>query len=166
MTRARNLARLVPDTSGLIPNTNLAPIATSLLTGQLLDGQMSLGSVVQVVQGGTEVEFASTLTSYTNPGPSASITPQSVNNKVLALFACNVTTGNYWQDFAVYRNGTKIYEVVYGQLNVNSNRASFIYLDSPSSTSSVSYELRQRSQAGSGIVYMRNTIIILMEIAG
>lgn len=48
MSNARNLARLLPNTSGQLPDANLAAIAAGKVSGQLPDSAMSSGSVIQV----------------------------------------------------------------------------------------------------------------------
>lgn len=206
MTRARNLARLVPDSSGLIPNSNLAPIAASLLSGQvadaniaavaaskltgtvadaniasvsatkvsgqLLDAQMSSGSVLQVVYSNTGTEYSTSSTSYQN-GASASITPSSASSKIVVLITANAAQNDMsaWADHAIYRGGTLIEEYPYDMLMLGytgqaSMRQSWSTVDSPATTSSVTYYIKQRSQAGNRTVYLNKTQIILMEIAG
>lgn len=205
MTRARNLARLVPDGSGLIPNTNLAPIAASLLTGQvadaniaavaaskitgqvadaniaavasskisgqLLDGQMSSGSVLQVVYGADGTEYNTSSTSYQG-GISASITPSSSSSKILATFSCRASgplNNIDWHDFQIRRNGSLVMDYTYGEKNGTSthdSRQHFMYLDSPASTSAVTYQLMHRAQTGSSPKNMGASQVILMEIAG
>jgi hypothetical protein len=46
---ARNLARLVPNGSGLLPNANIEAVAASKLTGQVPDANAPSGSVIQVL---------------------------------------------------------------------------------------------------------------------
>jgi hypothetical protein len=45
---ARNIARLVPNGSGLLPNANIEAVAASKLTGQVPDANAPSGSVLQV----------------------------------------------------------------------------------------------------------------------
>lgn len=45
---ARNIARLIPNGSGLLPNANIEAVAASKLTGQVADANAPSGSVIQV----------------------------------------------------------------------------------------------------------------------
>jgi hypothetical protein len=49
MGKARDLARLSPNSSGLLPNANIEAVAASKLTGQVPDANAPSGSVLQVV---------------------------------------------------------------------------------------------------------------------
>jgi hypothetical protein len=48
MSLARNLARLFPNASGLLPNANIEAMAANKLTGQVPDANAPSGSVLQV----------------------------------------------------------------------------------------------------------------------
>jgi hypothetical protein len=92
---ARNIARLIPNGSGLLPNANIEAVAASKLTGQVPDANAPSGSVLQVVQGNTSTEVNTSGTSYVDTGLSASITPSSASSKILVLVS---------QNFGVKRN--------------------------------------------------------------
>jgi hypothetical protein len=42
---ARNIARLIPNGSGLLPNTNIEAVAASKLTGQVADANAPSGAL-------------------------------------------------------------------------------------------------------------------------
>ena len=66
MSNARNIARLLPNVSGQLPDTNLASIAANKLVGQLPGGNMPSGSIKQIYTNQTISEVDSTTTSVTN----------------------------------------------------------------------------------------------------
>lgn len=192
MTRARNLARVFPDGSGLIPDGNLAGMAASKLTGtvsdaniasvsgskisgQLLKAQMATGSVLQVVYVSSSSSYTTSATSYQN-GPSASITPSSTSNKIAILIDVPQNNGGATQGFhmfALYRDTTQLKDwgssvgFTGSYPYQASMRQGFNYLDSPATTSSVTYQLKHCSNNGTAdqTIYS-GTDIILMEIAG
>lgn len=196
MTRARNLARLVPDTNGLIPDSNIGAVATSKLTGQvadasisglsaskvsgqLSDANMSEGSVIQTLYFEDGTGYSTTSSTY-QAGASASITPRSTSSRIAVEFSSVLFTYSpsayEMRDLALYRNGALIKQFENNDAWYASNgtiatnfryRGSVFYIDSPASTSPVTYQLYHRARLGSGsTVYLESTRIILMEIAG
>lgn len=169
MSNARNLARLLPNTSGQLPDANLAAIAAGKVSGQLADANMSSGSVLQVVQG-----IKSDVSTISNSGPSgwsnipglsASITPSSQTSKILVMVALQggPTAANYYMSaFRTLRNGSAIgvgnptsgYEsatVINQRVPSDVNAAvnvSYQLLDSPATTSSVTYQVQIAGEGG------------------
>ena len=147
-------------------------------TSKLAVGNMPTGSVVQVVQATTSTEVSTTSTSYVSAGLSASITPTSSSNKILILVEIIADHRNQAShtggDFTVYRNpstnlftrgGDTHYDS--GGLN-NSSYAGMNYLDSPATTTSVTYEVYFKSRGSTQMVAHHNSstgTMILMEIA-
>ncbi len=145
------------------------------------------GAVLQVVQATYSTQVTVTTTTYTDTGLSASITPTSATSKVLVLIqqVCAATVGSGATGlgikllrgstdiynpsptdgtgpFLLYANSVGIYSPVY-----------FQYLDSPATTSSVTYKTQGRPYA-SGLTAIfqtqaatqnGNSSIVLMEIA-
>lgn len=108
------------------------------------------GGIIQVVQSTNSTQATYTSTSYTSSGLSASITPRSTSNKILVMI--NLQAGSYSSDVAnlgikLQRNGGDLYTTQYGYVNsVNAaiNMSTYIgfnYLDSPASTSSLTYSI-------------------------
>ena len=144
---------------------------------QLADSNMPAGSVLQVVSTANSSQTITSSTSYVAvTGLSASITPSSTSNKIFALVNLNM----YWatsNEFAavIYRNGSAIVanDGLADAYNGSSDgivTVPLIYLDSPSSTSSLTYSVYIKRTQGSGNLYsnIRSTTntITLMEIAG
>lgn len=141
------------------------------------------GHVVQVVQGTlNQSQISTTSSSDTASGVTASITPSSSSNKVLVIaylggpyHGSNLESGG----FNIYRggvsSGTKIGSTAssYGMARVYdtaiTNSITMQYLDSPATTSSVTYEVSLKTVTGTGATYISVTqepaYIILMEIA-
>ena len=148
------------------------------VTNQFADGNMATGSVLQVVQFRADSYQATTSTSFINYSPTnATITPSSTSSKILVLSTHNTEVyQNNSQDaqgrFIIYRNGSAVSEENYirhydyggsGHLGVVNTVQNF--LDSPSSTSSVSYQLYMKKVAGDSTAILSGSIT-LMEIAG
>jgi hypothetical protein len=164
-------------------------------TGTLVTSNaMPTGSVLQVVQSTLTSQVSSTATSYTNIGLSASITPSSTSSKILVI--CQVPTstgGNAGSFLQIFRNGTAVAQ---GDANgsrqrtfsqsmytsaVNSGvQISMNYLDSPASSSSVTYDIRAANLEDSTAWYINRSAnnfngsygytsistLVLMEIKG
>jgi hypothetical protein len=177
MGLARELARLRPNSSGLLPNTNIEAMAASKLTGQVPDANAPSGSVIQVVQTQKTDTFSTTTgTTYVDiTGMSVSITPSSTNSKILVLVNCQVgfsNTGNNSR-IRLLRNGTTVYkndstghpEAFQGvEQGIGGFQYMFMpftamYLDSPSSVSSTTYKLQiSRANTGGTTYVNRNNI--------
>ena len=145
---------------------------------QFSSADMPAGSVIQVVQGYRSPGISTTSTSWTNvPDASATITPLSTSNKILVL-----VTGNYigWStgfdgrgEFAVVRNTTTttIADCPYGWYFSPDNTSdgntyggiSMSFLDSPNSTSALTYDLQFHSIAGA-YLEARRVAVTLMEV--
>ncbi len=181
---ARNIARLVPNGSGLLPNANIEAVAASKLTGQVPDANAPSGSVIQVVSTTITTEYNGTSGSESYIGMSASITPSNTNNKVLVLFNVAMGLNGNAVNHAVYvrlrraasTSGTFLYVQRFGRYDGGSsaNREMFAttllqYLDSPNTTSSVTYGMTIQNLDGSPGYSINNnghTTITLMELAG
>ena len=152
---ACNIARLVPNGSGLLPNANIEAVAASKLTGQVPDANAPSGSVVQTILARSESNnaFSTSSTSLVGVGAlEASITPISSSNKILVM-VCMAVGMDGWSagtfKFGLNRNGSTIFGDFrslenYGADSGNSPYDSntyghFMYLDSPSTTSSTTY---------------------------
>lgn len=163
MSNARNLARLLPNASGQLP-----------------DAAMSSGSVLQVVQGSISSPTATTSTSYVTTGLSASITPAASTNKILVLVSSGVyvNTSGVQSFQTIYRNSTDLASPSTAGITQTYSGASSLWgsctmsvLDSPATTSSTNYTVYFKVSSGSsqfgnddgGKPY--RATITLMEIA-
>lgn len=175
MSNARNLARVVADTSGAIAATNLAnavPADGSISTAKLANGAVALsskvsgvlpdanapsGSIVQIVQATITAQVTTSSTSDQATGLIATITPSNASNKILVLLnggcADYATSGNMIVN--LYRNingaGYSLVETM-ERMAIGaptwSNPHSYSRLDSPNTTSSISYQPYFNAQSG------------------
>lgn len=191
MSNARNLARLLPNASGQLPDANLAAITAGKVSGQLADANMSPGSVIQVVQAVKTDTFSSNSSSFVDiTGLSTNITPLSASNRVLVLVNIHASTGTADAPMIrMLRNGNLIaagdqtlpnWQRVGTFGNYFSNTIasmSFNFFDTPNSTSSVNYKLQVRNYNGTSFINRQSSdidsgahattisTITLMEIA-
>jgi len=165
----------------------------SLASGVPSTAKLPAGTVLQVVQGTTSTPVTITATSYTDTGLTASITPTSATSKILVLVSQQIyiygTTDNVAAGTQIVRNSTPIlvpfsdgvgpfepYMEIIGSSQIYfSSRTCLNYLDSPATTSSVTYKTQGRirqSTSGRSVSYQSaggapngTSTIILMEIA-
>jgi len=192
-----NRTLTLPDNTGTIVTTGTTTgiSASAISTGTLAAARLPAGTVLQVVNA-TKTDTSSTSsTSYTDTGVTATITPSTTSNKILVTI-CVPTVGISNDNIAYFqlqRNGTSIIESTGGGLgetndatftiggqqfspnNRQGDSLSITYLDSPSTTSAVTYKLQMKVQAGGGTMYVNRwaadnnkssvATITLMEIA-
>lgn len=135
------------------PNNNTLSAVTAAGLPTLAGSNMPSGTVLQVVSARPSVQVATTSTSFVATGTKVSITPSATSSKIW----CIVTSGLFWandQDSAARGGGATIYRaganLHAGAQMVRTYRigatsiqtvASISILDSPSSTSSLEYEV-------------------------
>lgn len=156
-----------------IPNATGTILTSATTTG------FPAGSVIQVVTNTASTATTTTSTSYTTV-ISCSITPTSSSSKILLLGYCD-----YWMsggsgseqgcDVQVQRGSTVIVAGgnganIYGsQIAYIGGKYSPIYLDSPATTSSTTYNIQLRTQQPSvSVIFNRQSALsslTLMEIA-
>ena len=155
---------------------------TVLTTAGVPASAMPAGSIVQVVNGTPMTNvFATTSTSYVDvTGLNATITPLNASSKILAIVFLSdfVSLGTSYDTalrIALLRNSTIIQEQT-NQLfgyNASSSRvgnSTIMYVDSPATTSSVTYKVQLHSRTGSQVEIntywsTAKSSVILMEIA-
>lgn len=145
---------------------------------------LASGHVVQVVSATTTSGNTITSTSYVDTGITASITPTNTSNKILILVSSPtlavIGNNNSRSIYArLLRDATQIALTV-GEINsapgsnsfnVENFDASFVYLDSPSTTSSITYKTQAYVSNSADSMQVRfqfastTSSITLMEIA-
>ena len=167
----------LPDESGILFSDGSGVPGSSVI-GQLASSNMPAGSVIQAVQNTYSTRVNITSSSHQDTGLSATITPFSVNSKILVMttqLGRVGSDGNFRNAYVrVLRNGTEIYEQLSGadtdryyalQLGLN-------YLDSPSTTSPITYKTQGYSEYQGGTAQLTlqyfdsASVMTLMEIAG
>ena len=139
---------------------------------------MPTGSVIQTVQGatttGTTISGGPTDTTLT-----ATITPTSATSKILVLVSQQVYLygGGSDSGFMLYllKNGSSLYSISYHSLYIAGSGPELItnypitYLDSPATTSALTYKTQATATAGATPTFQWNSnlsTITLMEIRG
>ena len=137
---------------------------------RLIHNSLPSGSILQVHQASSSTNVENSSNAYVDlTGVSQAITPSSTSNKVLIHFSIqfNINTASInnddsWGGFRLLRDSTTIFnpisdssgnrpfEIGMSQQGVNSsrqlrNRFNFTFLDSPSSTSSLTYKVQSRN---------------------
>ena len=175
-----------PDNSGsLVLQTNNGTTALTIDTSQnitttnkLSVASMPTGSVVQVVQATYSTAVSNSTGSYADTGLTASITPSSSSNKILIIAnqmgvrKINDTGVN----FNLCRDGVNINNFVTFVAGTSSatemdvGSCVFTYLDSPSTTSSITFKTQFLSRSGIAAVSVQyltaTSTMTLMEIKG
>jgi hypothetical protein len=138
------------------------------------------GNVIQVVSGTTTTTTSNSTATYADTTLSATITPSSTSSRILVLISHPNTTksagdaGNALQ-FRLVRNGSQVREItaefMYSATALYFNSTfSFNYVDSPSSTSALTYKTQFRNGQNTAQVQVQGdsfmSTITLLEIAG
>ena len=169
--------------TGAVGTSQLASgaVGTSqLASGAITSAVMPTGSVVQVVQSTNTTTYSiAAADTFEDTGYSVTITPSSSSNKILITFsAFGILLNSSHTGCQLLRGSTVV--MLNEGYSTNSSHWSqanwgFSYLDSPSTTSSVTYKTQGRphSSSSSGLVYYQFTgasyttqvsTIILMEV--
>lgn len=157
MSRSRNLGRLLPDPSGIMPVDNIKN-----------------GSVVQVVQNSYSTATSTTSGSFIYSGLSAIITPTLATNKILILVTAAMQgTGNGGIGLAIYRNSTIVMQdtqpYISGYWIYGNNwrlKIPLSYMDSPNTINALTYGVYMQAYQTTTIMSTENSpsYITLMEI--
>ena len=165
--------------------TGTLPVANggTAITSGFINGTATPGKVLQVVSARPGVDVSTTSTSFVATGTKLSITPSATSSKIWVM----VTSGLFWAnstDAAAKGGGVTIYRAgsnLHGSTQMARTYrigatsiqtvASMSILDSPSSTSSLEYEVFIKSIWGSATMQWNDATndmatITAMEIAG
>ncbi len=134
------------------------------------------GKILQVVQGSTSSEVTHS-TSYADTGLSAAITPSSTSNKILIMVNQHCfAAGDGGSSMKILRDSTSIYTpgesyaFYFDGASIDARQYhSFNYLDSPSSTSAITYKTQGRAYNSNAFKTQNGgyftSFITLMEVA-
>jgi hypothetical protein len=131
------------------------------LTAAQVNGLRGAFRILQVVQGSTASQAFSTSATFANTGLSASITPQSTSSKILAIVAGAGFASTALTDAAVrltrdQPSAPTVLSTVscaYSSAGAVIGAYNIVYLDSPASTSALTYRTQLARSAGTGIAY-------------
>jgi hypothetical protein len=137
---------------------------------------MPLGAAVQTVMSNTSGGSSTTATSYTDvTSATVNITLGSSTSKVLVIVSGTseftaVSSGNVTVSTRLVRNSTALQQQSYGTSFASGGIAQtspvgFSYLDSPGTTSPLTYKLQQKTSNSSSTLTSSEIWIVAMEIA-
>jgi len=149
--------------------------SNNILVGAAAGAFTAPGMVLQVVNGTYGTQESYTTTSFLPSAFARSITPTLSSSRVLVTGSINIyhTAGAY-NVITVYRNNSLNlgnaswgFGVIYGSSGDRFGQVSFTFLDSPASSSSVTYTIYRRVTTGTGYINLNGetSTMTLMEIA-
>ena len=126
-------------------------------TAAIDTSKLGTGAVLQVVQSTYATTSTFNSTGPVDLGLSASITPKSSSSKILVLLSIptysSTGSGDVYMRFYIVRGSTTISSTAYQGVGSSSTAAyhmfSFNYLDSPGTTSAVTYQIQMCNSGGS-----------------
>jgi hypothetical protein len=147
--------------------------ATALEFGTVATGA-NAGEVIQVLSAVDGSERTTSSTSFVTASNtlSVTITPSSASNKILILLNVGAITGSSSSYTTIFRDATNLGDATYGFFNCTSgtvnNGASAMFLDSPATTSAITYQAYFKSASGSHTINYQNidSTITCLEIKG
>jgi hypothetical protein len=152
----------------------------TVLTAAALNNVRGAFRILQVVEGALTSAFTNNTNTFADTGLTATITPQSTSSKVLLIVThagCLKAAGNATSHHIaqVLRNGSFLYTHDSGGGYTNTSidlwfgTTSTTYLDSPATTSALTYKTQLRNNFnGAGVAISGNgsrSTIVLMEIS-
>ena len=153
---------------------------TSTFGGAITANNINLtGNILQVVNSTYSTQATSSSSTYADTGLTATITPSSTSSKILVIVQQSglaKVTNSTGVNLKLLRNSTDLitFENSVGQQYSTAwnivGGSGTTYLDSPSTTSAVTYKTQFASNNNSATVYVQinsaSSTITLMEIAG
>jgi len=150
-------------------------LPASALTGSLPAGMG--GKILQVVQDRHSSQVLTSSGTYQDTGLTATITPSSTSSKILIIVDQNGTyangAGNIQFQSKLFRDATELASSTSGlgtSQTLVFGTVAFNYLDSPATTSAITYKTQFANSGGTGDIgfntYGNSSGITLMEIAG
>ena len=130
------------------------------------------GGLLQVVQTDQNQQFTTTSTSFVASNVSLNITPSSTSSKILLMFNGLVHCPQSSVEMTFFKNGSNIISSPNKLMRMNTDSAydpmtTLLYLDSPSTTSQITYTVAIQV-SGTGNVYIdgntAHSIFIAQEI--
>lgn len=159
-------------------NNTVLTADSSTATGLKWAAPASGGKVLQVIQGTTTTVVSNSTTTYADTGITATITPSAVTSNILVLVTvsgANKTAGNASNALALrlQRDSTTISNFATYLMYTNSllqmyGGSSLAYLDSPATTSAITYKVQFKNNVAAAAVQVQDagemSTIVLLEI--
>ena len=130
------------------------PSSTTFLRGDNTWGSAgaTAGQVIQVITATDSIERSTTSTSFVTASNtlSVSITPSSSSNKIFVIVNTGCRSQTYGANYALYRGATNLGDATSGNLDTPPGKStcSISVLDSPSTTSSTTYQVYLKAPYG------------------
>jgi len=163
-------------TLGTSGDTIAIPSGVTIANSGTATGFGGTGRIIQTVQATDGSSLSSSSTSYVDTGLSASITPGATSSKILVLVSMGVfgadAAGSAGAAIKLLRDSTDL--IVHSSMGAHPTitylytaGTSFSFLDSPSSTSSVTYKTQFKSNGGENFVTDNGSTatITLLEVS-
>jgi hypothetical protein len=137
--------------------------------GRLSFNKPPIGSIIQVVGYSFTGSSSTTSGSYVDTFMSGAITPSSNTSKILVgISSQGLRSGTAIMSANIVRGSTQVCEWAYVQQS-EWETFGFQYLDSPASSSSITYKVQMKAYSGSGTVYFGTgdpfvSTLILQEV--
>ena len=137
------------------PNNNTLSAITSLPSGVG-------GKVLQIVSGTDDTTRSTTSTSFVTASNTCTcaITPASSSSKVLLMFNTDIYAPTDDSAITIYRDSTNLGHAQFGfdycHANASIRDSTIIHLDSPNTTSQVTYQIYIRKVSGGGSITIAN----------
>ena len=137
--------------------------------------KLPAGSVLQTIIVEDSTGLVLTTATFTNTNMTVAITPSSTSSKILAMWNVQARHLSVNSGFGtqLLRDSTAIFNVPlysnYSAAQYDRRWASYNHIDSPNTTSAVTYTVQVGSHAGYSMEFNENgtkTQLVLMEIAG
>ena len=160
------------------PATNSINNAMLSSTAAIATTKLGAGAVLQVVSAENSTGVDSTSATFADTGLTANITPSSTSNKILVIANHTNTRANGSTQIGLklFRDSTEIRQSRYLADTNDSTRnhisVTIVELDSPSSSSQITYKTQFNNEQASGTTTVQQgsasgpSTITLMEIAG
>lgn len=140
--------------------TNLPSSFTSgdVLTAANMNNLRGAFRILQVVQASYATQVSTTSGTYADTGLTASITPQATSSLIIAIYSHNIFTNaaSTGGGIRLLRGSTTLktdIDLCFGAGSGMLAQHSFIYLDSPASTSALTYKTQIARTTGAGTVF-------------
>jgi hypothetical protein len=143
--------------------TNLPAAFTTgaVLTAAQQNALRGAFRILQVVANGTVTQTSSTSTTFANTALSASITPQSATSKIFVMVNGYAFSSSSGTDSVIRLvrdlSGITVLQTGSGAYSANGGALigcyNFAFLDSPNTTSAITYRTQLARGAGTGIAY-------------
>ncbi len=148
-------------------------VANTVLTAQQLNDLRGAFRVLQVVTATSTTTVTNSTVAFVSNGLTVNITPSATSSKIFIICTTNGQNngGANTGTFSIFRGSTNLGIASYGmgELNPSVNApVTLHYLDSPSSTSSLTYTMQQLAGSPTTVTSMKNGAmgsITVMEIS-